>query len=536
MIKLVETFSVTKNTSQELPLTEGTITEKDTGKLLQTKKKFRVDISRFTKNLNERVYPKPLWEKVINDQKQIWEGSFALADHPENEGSFKDVMGVWSNLHINEKTDTVKADITFVGPYGAKALEILEAGGKIGFSSSGFGDLKEDGMTVDENTYQIERIADCVLNPSQQVFGTIQDAIEENTDKKTENVLKEQKPMATNKYSKLEERKFKEMITSDIASIHSSSKPLEEKIKDLTDLLGYFDESSPKDLKESVEVEIVNLNKEVFEATKVVSELKETFGTASPTEFKEGLSKLAINSSLYERQAEDWKKLAESLQTKIVEMTKTIEELPTQESFDEVTAQNKKYKEFYSKKVNDLKGIINKKESNLDENAIIYKQMIKELNLSKKDNAKLKLELTSVKKDISTIISENKTLKEYANTIKTKYENKIEELTALPLVKPRQTRSEMFEGFNESKEITSYYNDLVKQYGDKITPYKERILGCKSLFEAMRIHTTALVEMSESVRPAITNDYNERKAFTEASTGFKIARDTTKLKMPKGWD
>jgi hypothetical protein len=46
---------------------------------------------------------------------------------------------------------------------------------------------KEDGKTVDESTYQIERIADCVLNPSQQVYGTIQDAIEEI--RKNENII-----------------------------------------------------------------------------------------------------------------------------------------------------------------------------------------------------------------------------------------------------------------------------------------------------------------------------------------------------------
>ena len=249
MRKLIESFSYAKKDIKELPLTENVFIEKDTGIKHETKKKYRVDVSRFTENLNNRIYSKSLWENVVKNQKHIWEGSFALADHPADEGSFKDVMGVWSNLHVNEETETVRADITFVGKDGAKAVEILEAGGKIGFSSSGFGDLKEDGKTVDESTYQIERIADCVLNPSQQVYGTIKDAIEEKTTNYSSTIkedTKEHIKMSSNKLSKFEERKFRESIDFYLAEALKEDKTPDVRLKELNELMTYFDEGDNK--------------------------------------------------------------------------------------------------------------------------------------------------------------------------------------------------------------------------------------------------------------------------------------------------
>ena len=51
----------------------------------------------------------------------------------------------------------------------------------------------------------------------------------------------------------------------------------------------------------------------------------------------------------------------------------------------------------------------------------------------------------------------------------------------------------------------------MKSLKRQIRKFKEKILGCKTLFEAMRVHTTALAQMSEDIHPSSSNDFSERK-------------------------
>jgi hypothetical protein len=53
------------------------------------------------------------------------------------------------------------------------AQEILEHNGRVGTSSSGFGEVGP-GNIVDPDTYIIERLADLVLNPSQGTYGSLE--------------------------------------------------------------------------------------------------------------------------------------------------------------------------------------------------------------------------------------------------------------------------------------------------------------------------------------------------------------------------
>ena len=129
-------------------------------------------------NGNHRVYERKLWENVINNQRQNWEGLCGLADHPigdTNPGAWRDSSIVWLDMMIDDANKLIWALGSFVGQYGQLAQEIIDAGGRVGFSSSGFGELMSDGMTVNPDTYQIERVADIVLNPSQAVYGSATD-------------------------------------------------------------------------------------------------------------------------------------------------------------------------------------------------------------------------------------------------------------------------------------------------------------------------------------------------------------------------
>ena len=136
-----------------------------------------VPISFYNKvNGNRRNYTKRLWENVRDKQKDTWCGSAMLCDHPsgDSDGNPKDICGVWLDMKLGDPDQTGKGLVFgLLMPSGRNGEDLqshLQNGLKIGTSSSGFGKLMSDGVTVDPDTYVIERLADWVLNPSQGTF------------------------------------------------------------------------------------------------------------------------------------------------------------------------------------------------------------------------------------------------------------------------------------------------------------------------------------------------------------------------------
>lgn len=136
---------------------------------------WRIPVAHYDiKNLNGRIYPKALFENVRDNQRESWCGLCGLADHPlkdDDPGLFRDQAAVWHDMDLDDQ-GTVFGYASFVGPYGHLAQEILNHHGRVGTSSSGFGDVNQITKVVDPNTFQIERLADLVLNPSQGTYGT----------------------------------------------------------------------------------------------------------------------------------------------------------------------------------------------------------------------------------------------------------------------------------------------------------------------------------------------------------------------------
>ena len=132
------------------------------------------------KNKNGRVYSSGLWSQVI--KKQMGENCYSLIGHPEGDGNPANSWAVTRNLRFSEDKKLILADFYLFGPLGRQALAGLEAGGEIGLSTSGFGGFCEDDFTIEESTYELERVADFVLEPSAGVFGTLED-IKESTNK-----------------------------------------------------------------------------------------------------------------------------------------------------------------------------------------------------------------------------------------------------------------------------------------------------------------------------------------------------------------
>jgi hypothetical protein len=126
------------------------------------------------KNLNGRIYPYALWDRVFAQYKD--QSTLGLMNHPEDEGDPKNIWCVWKNLRYNEDKTLGVADCYIIdNEWGKTAIGVLENDGPVGLSSSGLGDFEVDGITVDPETYELERVSDWVLNPSYSVFGTIDD-------------------------------------------------------------------------------------------------------------------------------------------------------------------------------------------------------------------------------------------------------------------------------------------------------------------------------------------------------------------------
>ena len=140
-------------------------------------------------NINGRVYTDELWENVLNNQRDQWQYNTGLSDHPEDDGHFRDQGIVW--LDGLKENGIVFGIGALVGEVGKLAEQIMSVGGKIGFSTAGYGEVLAEGV-VDPNSYEIERFADLVLNPSQGVFGNSEDQVggKSMTTENKENTMK----------------------------------------------------------------------------------------------------------------------------------------------------------------------------------------------------------------------------------------------------------------------------------------------------------------------------------------------------------
>jgi len=280
-------------------------------------------------NINKRRYPKKLWERVIHDQEDRWKGLSGLADHPsdDSDGEFKNSSIVWLDMEIDPKTNLVWGVGVFVGPYGRLAQEIIDVGGRVGFSSSGFGELGYDGETVDPESYIIERVADLVLNPSQGVYGasdnnlnveySSQKPVKENSTNSLETLSRvEEKHRMSEQtkpaISKIEEKKFRRDVESLLNDASKLADP-QVRLVELTEILDAFEEGIAPDLREKVETEILAEKLKIETMLRETSETLSAFGATSPDAIKAGVALLAEEVNLVAAEAKDWEKIAIAL-------------------------------------------------------------------------------------------------------------------------------------------------------------------------------------------------------------------------------
>jgi hypothetical protein len=368
--RFVESYSVNGRSCKKIPVTqelqekyhiqEAVNRLRESGRITEGADSpvtlYKFPISRFNHlNHNKRLYPRKLWERVIREQENEWRGRVGLADHPpeDSDGEFKNAAIIWHDMEVDDGDNLIWGTGSFVGPYGRLAQEIVDGGGRVGFSSSGFGELSLDGQTVNPDTYQLERVADVVLNPSQDVFGDSSNAlnieysrgnIPESTTRKTESTnysiqneegkdptlaIKENRmdrnTEAQKPVSKLEEKKFRRDIQAFLEDASRMENP-QARLQELEDIVTYFQEGVAPDLREQVESQILEEKKNLEKLLHEAQLTKQTFGVESSEQLKIGVALLAEEIKVAEAEAKDWESIAMVLKENNGKLRKALTE------------------------------------------------------------------------------------------------------------------------------------------------------------------------------------------------------------------
>lgn len=514
-------------------------------------------------NLNGRVYTRELWDNVINKQQDNWKGLCGLSDHPEGDdpGQFKQSSIVWLDMMIDDLNKIVWAIGSFVGQYGHLAQEIIEAGGRIGFSSSGFGELMMDGKTVNPDTYQIERVADIVLNPSQGVYGDVTDeqhpnieytsqkavvaeAIKEIPNNKlSENIaaetsapqakeplsaiLKEKentnlelnsvvpetngenKEMAENVENKkalvlseAEEKKLKKYIKQFLTESNDIHNPI-DRLKELDEIMEMVESGEIHDLKEDVEKELIAERARLEEMVKDAQSIQDEFGVSAKV-FAENAKKVAQVADALEEENNNLKENAQKAEkesTLLTEQTHDFETLcaALTERVQTLFTENKKLK-----KENNVLTVEN---AALKDKASKVACLMKEATGLKADNQKLKL-----KADLRT--RKSAALQESAN-----------EKTAIIEQKNRKLVAELNNLKETNASLESSNKKFEKKYAILVTRYKE-LADKLNIVEADKRKFEEACQKTQTALDESVTEYNKLK-----ETAVKVAKVAKSTKV-----
>ena len=366
------------------------------------RKLWKFPVSRFgNKNGNGRIYPRELWENVINNQRDVWCGGCGLADHPMDDadpGQFKTSSIVWLDMMIDDANKLIWAIGTFVGTYGKLAQEIIEAGGRIGFSSSGFGETELDGCTINPDTYQIERVADIVTNPSQCVFGDIS----------SENI---QASPLDNKNIEYSKQTVKNEDEAEKPIISSSVNPVAVVVEESND--------KKANLNEGVEIipksEIIKNNNSISaDAVTENEKTSEEKAETNETKVKESISKLEMKA--IEKYVEGLQNKAKELKSPKARYDEVSEILSMVENCGNENLKNKVENQLKAEKEN-LQKIINsalelhEDVGDLNLFADSAKKVAMEGQILSKQVQDYKLLSEGLSKRLQTLVNENNVLK-----------------------------------------------------------------------------------------------------------------------------
>lgn len=555
-------------------------------------------------NGNGRIYNTKLWENVIEGQRDVYVGSPMLCDHPEGDkdGNPRDICGVWLDCKMGKPNydgiGIVYGLLIPSGRLGEDLKDHLKKGLKVGTSSSGFGKLLSDNKTVDPDTYQIERLADFVLTPSQGTFfswnestSEVEDNIHESLENdstpikeiniNTNTYIKENTVKDSVKFTKLEEKKFRRDMESFLEDAESIKDP-QERLNELKEIRSYLEEGVCPDLKDRIEEKI---NKEEATIKKILeesAEIKEELGIESSRDLKEKITKLCQTTKEAEKSAKDWKGISEQLQETICNLKKELEDRPTNSYVDfqeeKISALNEhiiKHDEEASEAIKKLTNAYKELKESYDKVSHHLKTMTASSTELTKENKALKESLAKATTDRDEISKElektakalnesnDKATKAYNLFTKERkrYEESLKEINALNDLNARfdeklnslslELKNTQFQlkeaSIRENKvvkanlsETEKFYETLYRQYGNEVVPYKEKLAGARTLADAKNFfYRTVVNNLSESKKINETRLPEvanlDKGVQNNAYKGVTFVKESAVNRLPKGW-
>jgi len=569
MIRLIESFGMTQEHQKAAHKIENdnlknSLTESLTGSRLFEDAAgvtlWEMPISRYNfTNLNGRMYSKALWERVINEQSGTWKGQVGLADHPvgNGDGAFKESACVWLDMRLDE-SGLVWGTCAFVGPFGKLAEDILVKGGRVGFSSSGLGDLLESGE-VDPNTYLIERAADLVLTPSANVYGDssmmvgspMKDSVKPNASRQqtesveSNNLQHKGKTMEKSTISKLEEKSFRKQIQSFMEDSNKIQNP-QLRLAEMEEILSFFADGIALDLKESVEKKIEEQKAIITKMLEDAHDVSESFGVNNTTKLKEGVSLLAAEVKVAMEEAKDWEKIASSLSETVKNLKAKMATLPSANFAASLSDRVRSLESALKTRDRQISEMKKRSHNNIGQAKTQITEAIK-------TGKTLEIELKEARQEVLALRKKNKVLSsmvknrtEALRQVSTEIDSKIQEGVKAKkpqLVPTAATRLGDVLKINEKSGVQSFYNDLIVRHGSDITQYRDRILACRTVREAQGIYLKVLPTLNEgndfyeslSVPSGSGVGIQERQSLQE-SVGYKQSQETVMDRMAKkGW-
>lgn len=487
-----------------------------------TFKVWEIPVAKYdNKNLNGRIYPKQLWENIEANQRDAWCGLCGLADHPEKDddpGKFRDQAVVWHDMRVGDD-GVVYGVCSFVGPYGHLAQEILEHGGRIGTSSSGFGDVDPVTKIVDPSTYMVERLADLVLNPSQGTYGTAKDThvspkdftkdlgsaavidfsgnhpISESTTTPRSKIfmskkidaaananaaaMSEKPAKALNEstaaakksgLSKVEEKAFRQYVQKFLDEAKSYDNPI-KRLNECTEILSCFDEGNCPDLRESVEKQILEEKNKLESLVESTTTLEKDYGMTTQ-QFREAAERNTQKAILLNDQVVDLKSLVEETSKRNAELKQKLAEAQNKIAEQEDSAKGKR-KESNKALVESLKANdeLSDKADSLRKKNHNLMERISQLSLA---NSKLEKQcgLYETKlKEAAKLLRNGKSLRESASKASKDYESRITFLKER-LSKLRDDNRALKEAYSAQSEKFDALNDKYNKLNESLDPSK----------------------------------------------------------------
>lgn len=123
-------------------------------------------------NLNCHVYSTALAERLVKEQPVTIVNDGHFCDYCNGQ-EYANAKAVASGLRI--ENGILKCRLEFLdseSEYEKKLEELSSKGVPIGVSSVGYGSMKDDGKTLDEESYMVVRLVDFVTMPAGEVYAT----------------------------------------------------------------------------------------------------------------------------------------------------------------------------------------------------------------------------------------------------------------------------------------------------------------------------------------------------------------------------